>query len=117
MSSAVNSAEFLHKQLENMCSHKEVIRDTPLFVQKNFCYAKKISVMQKIFCYAENFMLCRKIMQKVFCYAEISCYAEKFSVCRKIMQKVFLNAEKLSFYAEKMSFRHEPFTKTMSIVD
>ena len=49
-------------------------------------------------------------MQKVFCYAEISCYAEKFSVCRKIMQKVFLNAEKLSFYAEKMSFRHEPFT-------
>ena len=107
----MNSAEFLHKQLENMCSHKEVTRDTPLFMQKNFCHAKKISVMQKILCYVEK--LCRKfsVMQK------ISCYAEKFSVCRKIMQKVFLNAEKLSFYAEKMSFRHEPFTKTMSIVD
>ena len=83
MSSAVNSAEFLHKQLENMCSHKEVTRDTPLFMQKNFCHAKKISVMQKIFCYAENFMLCRKIIQKVFCYAE------NFLLCRKIfsMQK------------------------------
>ena len=94
MSSVVNSAEFLHKQLENMCSHKEVTRDTPPF-------------------YAENFLLCRKfsVMQK------ISYYAEKFPVCRKIMQKVFLYAEKISFYAEKMSFKHEPFTKTMSIVD
>ena len=59
MSSAVNNAEFLHKQLENMCSHKEVTRDTPPFMQKNF-------------------LLCRKIMQKIFLYAEkISCYAEK----------------------------------------
>ena len=80
-------------------------------MQKKFLSCRKFSVMQKILCYVEK--LCRKfsVMQK------ISCYAEKFSVCRKIMQKVFLNAEKLSFYAEKMSFRHEPFTKTMSIVD
>ena len=50
-------------------------------------------------------------MQKVFCYAE------NFLLCRKIMQKVFLYVEKISFYAEKMSFKHEPFTKTISIVD
>ena len=41
------------------------------------------------------------------------------------MQKVFLYAEKISDYAKKIkkkagkkkSFKHEPFTKTMSIVD
>ena len=78
---------------------------------------QKNSFMQKIFFdveisfYAENFLLCKKIMQKVFCYAE------NFLLYRKIMQKVFLYAEKISFYAEKMSFKHEPFTKTMSIVN
>ena len=68
MSSVVNSVEFLHKQLENMCSHKEVTRDTPLL-------CRKTSVMQKN--YAENFLLCRKI----FCYAE-KLY-KKFSCMQK----------------------------------
>ena len=115
MSPAVNSAEFLHKQMENVCSHKEVTRDPPpLFMQKAFCYAE-------IFCYAESFLLCRKIFwlcwkiaQKVFCHTEKFRLCRKFSVMqknfwlsrkffchakKKIMQKVFLYAEK-SFRSE-----------------
>ena len=96
MSPAVNSAEFLHKQMENVCSHKEVTRDPPpLFMQKAFCYAE-------IFCYAESFLLCRKIsvmqkfsaMQKVFCYAEkFSGYAEKLHRKFSVIQKNFGYAE------------------------
>ena len=63
MSSAVNNAEFLHKQLENMCSHKEVTRDTPPpFYAEKLC--RKFSCMQKKF----------PVMQK-----KISFYAEKIS--------------------------------------
>ena len=56
--------------------------------------------------YAKSFLLCRKfpVMQKVFLYAEkISDYAKK---------------KKKNFYAgKKKVFKHEPFTKTMSVVD
>ena len=110
MSPAVNSAEFLHKQMENVCSHKEVTRDPPpLFIQKNFLLCRKLSVMQKfsamqkVFCYAEkfplcrNFLLCRKfsVMQKNFLVMLKNC-TESFLSYRKIsvMQKVFCYAEK-----------------------
>ena len=65
---------------------------------------QKISFVQKN--YAESFLLCRKfpIMQKVFLYGEkISDYAKK--------------KKKKTFMQEKKVFKHEPFTKTMSIVD
>ena len=76
MSSAVNSTKFLHKQMENVCSHKEVTRDPPsLLCRKIFCYAENFLIMQKVFCYAEK--LCRKfsVMQKN--------YVESFLVCRQ----------------------------------
>ena len=69
---------------------------------------QKISFVQKN--YAESFLLCRKfpIMQKVFLYGEkISDYAKKKK-----------KKKKKNFYAgKKKVFKHEPFTKTMSVVD
>ena len=115
MSPAVNSAKFLHKQMENVCSHKEVTRDPPpLFIQKNCLLCRKFSVMQKF-----------SAMQKVFCYAEkFSGYAEKlhrkFSVIQKNYAESFLVCRKIFFdYAKKkinscakkkkLSFKHESF--------
>ena len=98
--------------MENVCSHKEVTRDPPsLLCRKIFCYAENFLIMQKVFCYAEK--LCRKfsVMQKN--------YAKSFLVCRKIFFDY--NKKKINSGAKekkkKKSFKHEPFTKTMFIVD
>ena len=99
MSPAVNSAKFLHKQMENVCSHKEVTRDPPpLFIQKNcllcrkFSVMQKFSAMQKVFCYAEKFSgYAEKLRRKFSVIQKNFGYAENFLLCRKfsVMQKNF----------------------------
>ena len=100
MSPAVNSAEFLHKQMENVCSHREVTRDPPpLFIQKNFLlcrkifdYAENFSIMQKNKNYAESFLVCRKIF---FDYAK-----KKISSCAKKKKKTL--SMNLFFYKDNV---------------
>ena len=114
MSPAVNSAEFLHKQMENVCSHKEVTRDPPpLFIQKNcllcrkFSVMQKFSAMQKVFCYAEKFSgYAEKLHRKFSVIQKNFGYAENFLLCRKfsVMQKNFWLSRKFFCHAKKKNY-------------